>query len=82
MALYFLSYDLVEGRDYDKIYKELENFNALRVLESVWCFKRYNTSAKDLRDYFKRFIDNDDRLLVNESSDWATYNTLKTPNNL
>lgn len=82
MALYFLSYDLVKGKDYDKIYKELEKFNALRVLESVWCFKRFNTSSKDLRDHFKNFIDNDDRLLVNESLDWATFNALKTPNDL
>lgn len=82
MALYFVSYDLTNGKDYQKIYNELENFNAVRVLESTWCFKRFNTSAKDLNNYFRKFIDSDDRLLVNESSSWATYNTLNTPNDL
>lgn len=67
MALYFLSYDLRGERDYQKLYDELEKFHAVRILESDWCFKRINTDAKGLRDYFKRFIDEDDGLCVSES---------------
>ena len=82
MALYFLSYDLRGERDYQTLYDELEKFHAVRILESDWCFKRINTDAKGLRDYFKRFIDEDDGLCVSEVTDWASYNAQGTPNNL
>lgn len=82
MALYFLTYDLRNNRDYQKLYDELQSFNAVKVLESTWCFNRINTSASNLRDYFKGFIDSDDGLLIDESNSWATYNTDGTPNGL
>ncbi len=79
MALYFLSYDLRNNRNYERLYSELREFRAVKVLESTWCFKRVNTSSSKLRDYFKSYVDSDDGLLISESSDWATYNALKTP---
>jgi hypothetical protein len=82
MALFFLSYDLRKTRNYQTLYDELENFSAVRVLESTWCFNRYNTSASSLRDHFKKFIDADDGLLVDESIDWATYKVKGTPKDL
>ncbi|WP_148260801.1 hypothetical protein [Ectopseudomonas mendocina] len=82
MALYFISYDLRNDRDYQNLYDELESFNAVRVLESYWCFNRINTSCKGLREYFSRFIDADDGLCVTEVTDWSTYNALGTPNDL
>lgn len=82
MALYFLTYDLRRARDYQRLYDELKKFNAVKVLESTWCFKRVNTDTEKLRDYFKQFIDADDGLLIDESNSWATYNTNGTPNAL
>lgn len=82
MALYFLTYDLRKQRDYQKLYDELKKFNAVKVLESTWCFKRYNTSASELLNYFIKFIDSDDGILVDDSSGWATYNTNSNPNKL
>lgn len=82
MALYFLTYDLRNNRDYQKLYDELKSFNAVKVLESTWCFNRINTTASNLRDYFKGFIDSDDGLLIDESNSWATSNTDGTPNDL
>lgn len=82
MALYFLDYDLREEKDYKKLYDELESFNAVKVLDSLWCFKRLNTNPKGLRDYFKDFLDKDDGLSVSEVSDWATLRAEKTPNDL
>lgn len=82
MALYFLSYDLRKSRNYQPLYDELKKFNAVRILESQWCFNRSNTSAKGLRDYFRKFIDSDDGLCVSEVVDWATINTLGTPKDL
>lgn len=82
MALYFISYDLRKGRDYQKLYDALRGFGAVQVLESTWCFKRSNTSVAGLRDYLKQFIDSDDGLLVDECTSWATYKTNGTPNDL
>lgn len=82
MALFFLSYDLRNNRNYQTLYDELNSFNAIRILESLWCFNRINTNAGNLRDHFKRYIDSDDGLSVSEISDWATFNALKTPNDL
>lgn len=79
MALYFLSYDLRKVRNYQPLYDELAKFNATRVLESVWCFERFNTTAVGLRDYFGRLIDNDDGLLVIEAKDWAAQRPLASP---
>ena len=82
MALYFLDYDLRKTRNYQPLYDELANFQAVRVLESSWCFNRFNTSAAGLRDHFKQFIDSDDGLSVVEVTDWATRNALGTPKGL
>ena len=82
MALYSLHYDLRNNRDYQTLYDELENFNAVRVLESQWCFKRLNTSASNLRDHFKQFIDSDDAIFVAEISAWGSVRCLATPKDL
>ena len=83
MALYLLSYDLrKEGRDYQKLYDELKAFNAVRILESVWCFNRFKTSCNNLCNYFRQFIDSNDGIIVTEVSDWATCNTDDNPNSL
>jgi hypothetical protein len=82
VALYFLDYDLRNQRDYTKLYGELERFRAVRILESLWCFNRVNTSASGLRDHFRQFIDSDDGLCISEVVDWATYGVLGTPNDL
>lgn len=82
MALYFLSHDLRRDRDYQRLYDELASFNAVHILESQWCFNRLNTNAAVLRDYFRRFINNDEGLLVTEVTKWSTVNTLGTPDDL
>ena len=82
MALFFLNYDLRKQRNYQPLYDELAKLNAVRILESMWCFNRVNTSSAKLRDYFKQFIDADDGLCVSEVADWATFNALGNPNQL
>ena len=82
MALFFLSYDLRKSRNYQKLYDELANFNAVRILESQWCFKRVNTNSEKLRDYFRQYIDSDDGICVSEVTDWATGATDGNPNQL
>lgn len=88
MALFFLSYDLRNKRDYQPLYDELKKFNAVRMLESCWCFNRINTDAQGLRNYFKQFVDSDDGLLVSQVAEinnvhqWAGWNLDGNPNDL
>lgn len=82
MTLYFISYDLRKERDYQKLYDELNKYNAVRILESTWCFNRANTNAEALRDYFGQFIDSDDGIVVSGVTDWATKKTEGHPNQL
>ncbi|GCL61632.1 hypothetical protein [Pseudaquabacterium pictum] len=82
MALYFLDYDLRKQRSYQPLYDELARFNAVRMLESSWCFNRFNTTASNLRDHFSQFIDADDGMWVAQVTDWATRRTLRSPNAL
>lgn len=84
MALYYLSYDLRKQRNYQPLYDALSEFNAVRILESLWCFNRVNINSEGLLNYFRQFIDADDALSVSEVSvsNWATLRTLGTPNDL
>ena len=82
MALYFLEYDLRKQRDYKKLTDELVNFGAVRILKSLWCFKRVNTTSEKLRNHFMQFVDKDDGLIVAEVNDWASINTDSNPNKL
>ena len=82
MSLYFLSYDLRNSRNYQPLYDELNDFDAIRIVESTWSFKRVNTSASGLRDHFRKYIDSDDGIIVSEVSGWASYSTDGTPKNL
>lgn len=76
--LYIISYDLRQPRrDYQTLYDELYRLQAQRVLESLWVVRRSNTSAVNLRDHLKEFIDADDRVLVAQFDNrWATFNAL------
>jgi len=82
MSLYFVTYELRDERDYPQIIEELENLGAKRVLNSQWCLKQENTTAKELRDHLVKFIDNDDGLIVNQSTAWASIRTKATPNDI
>ena len=83
MALYFVSYDLRgQHRNYPELDEELETFNAVKVLESTYCLKRCDTTARALRDHFKQFLDGDDGLCVTKIGKWATHKTDGTPKDL
>ena len=82
MALYFLDYDLRKQRNYQPLWDQLKEFEAVRILDSTWCFNRVNTTPEGLRNFFQQFIDADDGLVVSEVTNWASYKTLGTPNNL
>jgi len=79
MSLYLLSYDLHHERNYKPLHGELQRMGATRLLESVWSLEVADTSAQELLDHFKAFIDQDDSLLVSQTSEWATHQTDAIP---
>ncbi len=79
MALYTITYDLRNNRDYKTLYEELEAFNAVKILESTWCFKRDKTTSPNLRDYFGKLTDSDDGIFICEVKAWASRKTDGTP---
>jgi hypothetical protein len=64
MAKYLISYDLDKpGQDYHRLIAELERLGAIRVLYSEWVWQSTST-AMEIRDHLKSFIDSNDMLLV------------------
>jgi hypothetical protein len=82
MSLFFLICDLRSRRKYNSLYNELNDFGATRILETTWCFNRSDTNICKLRDYFARYIDLDDALVILEASNWASRNTNDSPGGL
>ena len=74
-----LTYDHRKEHNYHKFYDTLNSYDAVRILESTWCFKRYKTNAKELRDYFSQVLDIDDGLVVSEVYEWAQKIRAKHP---
>ena len=64
MAVYLVSYDLDKpGQDYPRLITELERLGAVRILYSEWIFSS-TSSAEQIRNWLKSFIDGNDMLLV------------------
>jgi hypothetical protein len=79
MALYLISYDLLNKKtfgDYEELIGALRQMGAKEVLFSEWMWKGENYSCVKMRDYLRKFMHADDRILVTEVSDWAGYNTM------
>lgn len=77
--LFFIDYDLRKQRDYQPLYRELAKFNAVRVLESTWCFQRINTNCNNLVAHFSQFVDADDGLCITQVVDRAVRRPLAQP---
>ena len=82
MALYFLQCELRSSRDYQGLYDYLDELDAVRLLDSLWCFHRVHTGAAGLRELFKQYVGPGDSLVVIEAQNWAISNAISTPNSL
>ncbi len=65
MALFVISYDLHQNRDYSRIIRRLTSTGAVKALESTWLAES-NATAIAVRDDLLEQIDGDDSLLVIE----------------
>jgi hypothetical protein len=74
MALFAVSYDLHNNRQYEPLWSALKSAGGVRLLESFWLLKS-TYSAAILRNLLKAQIDADDAVAVIEvtpTADWAT----------
>ncbi len=74
MALFMVSYDLHNVRNYGPLTTALTQAGAVKLLESVWLWSVTDT-ATGVRDALQRFVDGDDSIAVLElksGSGWAT----------
>lgn len=77
MALYWIGYDLDKpGQDYKDLIKELETLGAVRILKSDWLLGHIQTTPTLLRDYLRKFIDKNDRVMVSELKNSAAWYNL------
>ena len=76
--LFLVSYDLrIPGQDYPNLITAIKALNGQQALRSQWVVKvGANNTAKDVRDHLVKFIDTNDRLLVNDYTDWASWNLM------
>ena len=72
MAFFLISYDLVKDKDYKTLIDEIKRIGGARCELSAW-FVEQNMTAFALRDHLKKFIDDDDKLVVIEFSKKPAY---------
>lgn len=74
MALYLISYDLRQpGRNYDALYRQLADWGAARVLQSLWLVN-LTGNAEQVRETLRASLDPNDGIVVIElksNSNWA-----------
>ena len=72
MAKLLITYDLKPDNDYPRLWAALRAMGACKPLLSGWVVDVQFT-ASQMRDHLKKFIDEDDRLLVvSLSGGWAS----------
>lgn len=67
MALFVISYDLIKGKDYDRLTDRLKELDTVKTNLSVWYLSATNT-ALEVKDHLLDYIDGDDRIMVVEFS--------------
>ena len=64
MGLFAVSYDLMKGKDYERIQGELERLGGVRVQLSYYLLNLTSEDATEVLKHLKPFVDSDDRLMV------------------
>lgn len=73
VAKYLVSYDLVDGRDYNRIIAELDRLGAVRTQKSVYFTDGNTESTAGFLQHLKQFVDSDDRLMVLKIREMPAY---------
>lgn len=81
--LYLISYDLnAPGKNYQPLWDALRAINAVRILDSEWLTKRFNTTPIELANYCLQHMDANDGIFVTEVPDNFAFRTLQANPNI
>ncbi|WP_306257253.1 CRISPR-associated protein Cas2 [Pararhizobium sp. IMCC21322] len=72
MTTYVFTYDLIKQKDYPKLWDELKRLEAHRALNSFWLID-VDSTAKELGEHLRGFVDDDDRTWVSELTNKRSY---------
>ncbi len=79
MSIYLITYDLAApGRNYATLHKQLADWRAVRICESVWLAELAGP-ASTVRDILRALIDDNDRLFVVQqfpNAQWGSFNVI------
>ena len=78
MAYFVISYDLHHQRTYGPVWALLEQWEAVRGLESLW-FVELNNTAAEVRDALQTVVDNDDSIVVVQLKKGSGWGTIRAP---
>jgi len=65
MALFLITYDAHYDRDYADLYEAFDGLDIGRIMDSVW-LGEINNTAKEVREWVRGLLDDDDSILVIE----------------
>ncbi len=73
MKCYIISYDLVNQKNYEELWKAIKKYHSwAKITESTWAVQT-ESSAKQIRDNLSQFLDQDDRIFVIKSGAEAAW---------
>jgi len=76
LKLYIVTCSLLQSGDYRSLRERLRTLDAKQVLENQWAL-RSTYSAAELKEIFRRLIDERDRIVVTEvGAEWASRRAL------
>lgn len=73
MGLFLVSYDLIDGKDYNRIITELDRLSAVRTQFSTYFLDVTVDGTEVLLQHLRQFVDGDDRLMVLKITDKPRY---------
>ena len=81
MSVYCISYDLIDKKDYKKLFEKIRSYEVYaHAQKSLW-FIESSKGASDIRAELKEFMDEDDKLIVIKVTlPWASSNLSKEVN--
>jgi hypothetical protein len=72
LKLYLVTCDLLQPGDYAALHRRLQTLGARQLLDRQWAL-RSTYNAAELKDLFKSFLDEQDRISVTEvGAEWAS----------
>jgi len=76
LKLYIVTCSLLQSGDYRSLRERLRTLDAKQVLENQWAL-RSTYNAAELKEIFRRLIDERDRIVVTEvGAEWASRRAL------